>query len=239
MFSVAYIKHFRDHGKTRNKWKSKSLKCIAIGKCDKSDGLLFYHPPSKQTYTCGDGYKFDSFSPSGPQFALPFDGCFTFSTESVMSGIHRPPTHEQDATIYVKMDENYIPCKVLSIPIDEESETYVIQAINSSDIYEIMSDDIYDHDPTADPSSLPTTDPFPHLPWLKHGTKATLYLSDHMQQPKQGKLLCKDGEWSFLLGRVDTNPTMPLPNFVELAESMINNRKLFQGWKAQKHVLAA
>jgi dUTP pyrophosphatase len=67
MFSTAYIKQVQEDG-PGHKWKSRSLKCICVGTCPDSDALLFYHPPSKQTLSCADGYRFDSFSPSGPQF---------------------------------------------------------------------------------------------------------------------------------------------------------------------------
>jgi hypothetical protein len=65
LFSTAYIKQVRTQGTNKSKWKSQSLKCIAVGRCPKSDGILFYHPLSKQTLTCGDGFKLDTFSPSG------------------------------------------------------------------------------------------------------------------------------------------------------------------------------
>jgi hypothetical protein len=49
MFSLAYIKQHREQGQDKNSWVSKSLKCIVVGKCNKSNSLIFYHPPSKQT----------------------------------------------------------------------------------------------------------------------------------------------------------------------------------------------
>ena len=62
LFSTAYIKQLRDTSEIGGKWKTQTLKCIAVGQCSKSDSLIFYHPPSKQTITCGIGYKFDTFS---------------------------------------------------------------------------------------------------------------------------------------------------------------------------------
>jgi hypothetical protein len=100
MFSAAYIKHTRSQGTNKSKWQPQSLKCIAVGRCPTSNGILFYHPPSKQTLTCSDGYKFDMFSPSGLQFNLKFDSGFIFSTESTRAAIHRPPTHEEGTTAY-------------------------------------------------------------------------------------------------------------------------------------------
>jgi hypothetical protein len=240
MFSVAYIKHSREHGNESNKWKSKSLKCIAVGQCSQSDGLVFYHPPSKQLLTCGEGYKFDTFSPSGPQFALHFDGNFSMSTQSVLEGIHRPPTHEEGATVYLKSNNAYIPSIILSVPLNEDNEHYVIQEKESGDIHEVPISEVVDHDPTDDPTTHNTTAPFPHLQWIKHNSKATLYLSDRMPHPKQGFIQRRNDKWVFVLGHKTTNQeSIELTDFDSLAESLVHNKKLFQGWKARKCVTSA
>jgi hypothetical protein len=57
-----------------------------------------------------------------------------------------------------------------------------------------------------------------------------------MPHPKQGKIHYRD---NFAPGRLNINEPIPLPDFETLAESMIANRKLFQGWKSQSHVLSA
>ena len=74
MFSAAYIKYMKEDNDEHQidpinkKWASDSLKCIVVGSCPNSDGLLFYHPPSKKTFSCADGYKFDTFGPAGAHF---------------------------------------------------------------------------------------------------------------------------------------------------------------------------
>ena len=60
-----------------------------------------------------------------------------------------------------------------------------------------------------------------------------------MQSPQQGYLMCHNNEWSFIPGRNKTRPPIQLPNFAELAYSMVNNKKLFNGWKSKNHVLTA
>ena len=65
MFSTVYIKKVCNRGLDHNKWYPQSLKCILEGKCFNSDALLFYHPPLKQTISCTDGYKLDTFLPPG------------------------------------------------------------------------------------------------------------------------------------------------------------------------------
>jgi hypothetical protein len=84
MFSVVYIKQPKENGQDKSSWSSKSLKCILVGKCDKSDSLLFHHPPSKQTLLCADSYQFDPHTIAGQHFKLYFEGDFIFQTKSAM-----------------------------------------------------------------------------------------------------------------------------------------------------------
>ena len=60
-----------------------------------------------------------------------------------------------------------------------------------------------------------------------------------MKVPKQGYLKHTPPGWEFLPGRNGTNTPIPLPNFLEIAESLVHNRKLFQGWKSRAVVLTA
>ena len=241
MFSVAYIKYPRDDGQVKNKWMTKSLKCIVVGKCSVSDGLLFYHPPSKQTITCGDGYKFDTFSPSGPQFNQIFDGNFVFCTKGTEAALHRPPSHEEGESAYISPDNGltFNPVKILSLPVNDDDDTYTVQDQITGDILEVLSEEISKDNPTAPATLSSPSNPFPHIPWLLHGAKVTLFLSDRMPHPKQGTLQQGPTKWTFLPGRKGTNPTMDLPNFEEVAESLVYNKKLFSGWRSRSFVLTA
>lgn len=189
MFSTAYIRYAREDGEEKNKWQSKTLKCILVGTSSTSDGLLFYHPPSKQLITCGDGYKLDTFSPAGPQFEEKYDGGFIFNTKGDEHHFHRPPSRELSETKYIIKHNIYTPVKILNQPIDEERESYIVQEDESGDIIEVEGENIFDTDPTADPTTSTTSIPFPHHHWIKHQAKATLFLNDRMKTPKQGKLI--------------------------------------------------
>ena len=240
MFSTAYIKQEQESSKKKNKWKTQSLKCIVVGTDSMSDGLLFYHPPSKKTLTCADGYKFDSFSPAGPQFEERFDGGFVFSSLQSQSAIHRPPSHEEGATAYFQLpSQQYIPVTILSVPVNDDSDPYTVQAKDSGSIMEVLAPQLLDNDPSTPPSNHNTSAPFPHLPWIQTGAKVTLYLNDRMTLPKQGTLRCSDGHWMFHPGRSTKNKPIDLPHFDEVAESLVHNKKIFQGWKTQKFVLNA
>jgi hypothetical protein len=245
MFSTAYIKYRRANGTVKNKWNPQTLKCNVVGTCRQSDGLLFYHLLSKQVITCGDGHKFDTFSPSGPQFNEKFDGSFTISSESNNQSIHHPNSYEVNKQIFFQDPDNpssYVTATVLHQPLDENTKPFTVQTCNTGTILHLLGSDILDHDPTKDPSLSNTALPFPHLPWVRHNAIATLFLSDCMQTPKQDFLKFKEGQWSFHLGRdkdKSSHPLIPLPAFAELAESMINNKKLFPGRKTHSFVLNA
>jgi deoxyuridine 5'-triphosphate nucleotidohydrolase len=243
MFSIAYIKQERENGQSKNSWSSKSLKCILVGKCDNSDSLLFHHPPSKQTLSCAEGYKFDVTTPAGQHFGETFDNALNFNTRGAMDAIHRPPSHEENQTVFIKgPDTNtYLKAKVLSVPIDDDNENYTIQESNSGDIKEIMAHEIFDHDPTIRPTDAPTATPFPQFPWINHNEKATLYLQESMPKPKRGKFHHNksNNEWSFIPGHNGTNEPIPLPHFHLHVESMITNKKLFKGWITAAKALTA
>ena len=107
-----------------------------------------------------------------------------------------------------------------------------------------MGPKLLDHDPTIVPTNTTPTatdGTLPLLPWIKPEAKVTLYISKIMSKPKQGILkYAKDTDiWTFSPGKKDSHPRMQLPNFTMLAQSMVTNKKLFNGWKTMKHVLTA
>jgi hypothetical protein len=241
MFSVAYIRQMREDGTSKLKWINRSLKCIVVGQCPKSDGLLFYHPPSKQMLSCSDGYKFDSFTPAGPQFKLTYDGRFIFNTKASTTSIHRPPTHEQGQKAFILTDDGtYKKVNVLSVPVNKDNENYVVQETESGDIHELESNNIFDHDPSITPAEAPNpSSPFPHITWLKHNCKATMYLKDKMQYSQQGRIKLIDNKWKFFPGHKGIQPPIELTDFEQLAKSLIENKKLFQGWKSRAVAMTA
>ena len=107
-----------------------------------------------------------------------------------------------------------------------------------------MDTDIFKFDPSRpieEPITTVEKGPLRLLPWIKDRAKVTLYLSGTMSLPKQGWLIFSKDGWAFAPGRSGThaNKAIPLPNFVELAQSMVTNKKLFQGWKSMNTVISA
>ena len=74
IFSVAYVHKTRDGTTNCLTFHSNILRCIAVGRHDFSDQLIFYHPPTKQI-VCSDDYTLDKeLLCSGPCFHLDYDG---------------------------------------------------------------------------------------------------------------------------------------------------------------------
>ena len=191
MFSIAYLKQEREQGGVhKNKFRSRSLKCIIVGSDTKSNGYQFYHPPSKQLLSGNNGHRLDTFMPSGPQFQQVFDGNFIFNTRGAMDTIHRPLAHDEGNMVFFQAsDKSYVEAKVISSPLDDEKEPYTIQTVDKGDIHEYMSDKLLDLNPTVEPTNpTPSTESpiLPLLPWIQHDVKITLWLPSQMQDPKQG-----------------------------------------------------
>jgi deoxyuridine 5'-triphosphate nucleotidohydrolase len=240
LFTVAYIKHMRDEGKALSKWKGQSLKCIVVGSCTKSDALLFYHPPSKQLLSCADGYTFDTYSPSGPQFNEKFDGDFIFNIKSDYKYHHLKPTHATNDTVYVKgSNDSYFEATILAPPDSSDNPIYTVQCTDTDDIIQITPEEICDHNPNSLPTDDNSTSMFPHLPWLKTNAKVTMCVPNLMPKPKQGFLQHKNNEWYFLPGRKKNKDPIMLPDFTQTAESMVTNKHLFKGWKPHSVVSTA
>ena len=144
MFSLAYVKLPPRQMEDGNKWSSKTIKCIAVGRCPKSDGMLFYIPGQKQLISCGEGYKFDPSSPSGPHFNEKFDNQFYFTTRATTeAAIHRQPSYQLNDKVYVKTTAGYTLAHVLDLPINDDADPYTLQDINSGAIIQELSENIF------------------------------------------------------------------------------------------------
>ena len=152
-----------------------------------------------------------------------------------MDAIHQPLAHEDGNTVYFsEIPNTYTKATVVSIPVNNESDPYTVQTDNTGNIHEIMATKLLDHDPTAtatDPKPTPSNGTFPLLPWINDESKATLWLPGIMTAPKQGHLKYTDDtdSWAFSPGKHDKHEHIPLPRFKEIAQSMVTNKKLFQG----------
>ena len=201
-----------------------------MGRCPKSDGILFYIPSQKLLVSSGEGYKFDTSTPSGPHFNEKYDYSFTFTTRaSTEAAIHRQPTHQTNDTVFVtKPNEPTYEAHVLDIPVDDDSEPYTLQRVDNGDILQELAEHISKTNPTNQ-TPQPTANTTP-IPWLIDGTRVTMILPSTDNQPKQGILRLQDDQWSFYPGRRQRHPPIPLPDLAQNAQQLIDNRNLFRNW---------
>ena len=238
MFSLAFIKFPPRRQDDGNKWSSKTVKGIVVGCCPRSDGLLFYIPGQKQLISCGKGYKFDPSTPSGPQFNEKFENTFYFTTRaSTEAALHCTPTYQQQETVYVATNGNYVQAHVLDIPIDDDNEPYTLQTVETGEIIQELASNIHQSLPQESTESLPSATPT--YPWLKNQAKVTMILPTTDNQPKHGFLECNGDQWYFLPGHKQIHPPIPLPNFLQSSPHLINNNKLFKGWISHQRALTA
>ena len=200
---------------------------------------MFYHPPSKQTLSCSNGYTIDSFTPAGSHFNEKFDASFIFNTQSDLDTIHKPPEHDEKIVNYKADNDNYIKCKIIKQPYDE-IEPYTLQEIDTSNIVQLFSSDIFESNPSQ-PITPTNNDTLTNINWIHDDAKVTILLQQYNFKPKQGYLKYnqESQQWFFLPGRKKSNPQIPLNHFHLKAESMIHNKKLFQGWKSTHIVMTA
>ena len=136
----------------------------------------------------------------------------------------------------------YEAATILNVPLDDTTDYYRVQIQDSGDIIDIGINDIYETDPTRNINLTQSEHKlFPLIPWIQHDAKVTLYLPNLMKEPKQGYLNYNRGLelWTFRPGRQKstTNTPIPLRDFDTLAQSMVQNKKIFQGWKTKHYCM--
>ena len=190
LFATSYIKQETcQGGQHKNKFCNQTLKCILVGADSKSDGLLFYHPYSKQVFTADDGYPLDTSLPTGLHFNLTYGSDFTFNIKGTHGLLHPPHLFELSCPVYYHLNNQWREAKSVNRPINKDEYLSTIQDNLSGDIYQLPIYSILDINPT--PTSTPSDPtPFPYNPWIKHCTKVTVYFPKQMKRPQQGYLIC-------------------------------------------------
>ena len=235
IFSVAYVRRKKDGKIKRGQFHAQAIKCIIVGQCQHSDSLLFYHPGSAQIFTSND-YSLDNKLPSGPQFNLRYDGGLDYDRYTPETARHRPLSHELTETVVIKhpMTSQMIEAKILDVPLHEDTEPYTVQTCESKEIIQVFTPDIHNQKPSTEEAENMGGDEYiSKVPWIKPDARAILFTSS-MTKPLQGTLhLQPDDEWEFIPGRKGSKTVkkaIRLENFRDVAEEMIHNKKLFEGW---------
>jgi hypothetical protein len=183
MLTVAYVTR-----PSLSKFHSNTLKCICVGRCSVSNGLLFYHPPTKQLFSEGNTARFDLTLPAGPTLQEPYHGSFTYTSQADLDSIlHRPSPFSTHNTVYAPNSTTDIITAVTVIvtPVDIANNPYTIKFIDGT-LSEHMAHDTLDRNPSAAivDSQSPTVDPA--LPWPQHDTKCTLSHPAFVLNPNRG-----------------------------------------------------
>ena len=216
LFSVAYVKRFRDGDAHRKAPYCQTIKAICVGNDSKSDGKLFYIPHTRSLIGSAD-FTLDPAPPSGPCFDLPYDGGINFNLLAPNDTALRPPTFDINTPVYVQSPttHEFHDATIIDIPLGG-SHMFTVHYKDTEDIEQVHRDCIHDLCPTtpAAPSWQPS--PFPDAPWITHtSTKVTMFLPSKMLSPKQGYLLQDAShQWAFVPGRKisSRNKDIPLPD---------------------------
>ena len=170
MFAVAYVTQ-----PTISKSHSNAIKCICVGRGSKSNGILFYHPPTKRIFTDGNIAKFDFTLPSGPQFQEKYDGSFTFTSKADLDSIlHRPlPFNNEDQVFAIHPTTNYLtPGTIIQAPFDPTTDPFSLK-FSDGTLSQNMTDSIQDNDPSTAITETSDQPNNPLLHWIKHDAKVT------------------------------------------------------------------
>ncbi len=149
MFSVGFFRHLRDGSHHRGGIsESKIMQGIALGRCRKSDGRIFYCPHNKQLYTSSDD-KLDEGRNTPNTFNLRYNGGIfvglynhpssTFATESYPKGTSvsfpsKCPTNP-NTTITIRGAVISVPIHADSSQLhlhDADAPPYVIHLVDGS-----------------------------------------------------------------------------------------------------------
>jgi len=226
MFSVAYTAYSSQHS-----YNAQTVKTILVGKSEKSNALLFYHPATKQLIT-STRYKIDETLCPGPAFGLEYEGGLYFNKYCQNSEVYKPPLFPPQSTVFLNQDGSVKTAEIIAVPINDD--LYTLQYEDGS-IHQHSESELSPTDPTITP---PMNDPrlktFPK--WIKHNTKASLFLNS-MTKPKHGYLIHNDREWQFRPGHKLSNKPINLPDFESEVHKLIQSYQLHRGHPAFRKIM--
>jgi Reverse transcriptase (RNA-dependent DNA polymerase). len=124
----------------------------------------------------------------------------------------------------------------LTVPLSDDLP-YTIQLHDGQVIEEYITS-LSQNNPSSH-SPLQSTKSLEQHPWIAHGSKVTVFFSNKMLAPKQGFLhKSNTNQWSFIPGRSklknNRNKPIPLPNFEQAAQSLVDNNIIAQHWITTK-----
>ena len=232
MFSIAYVRKTTDSsGSKKNKFTSQTIKTIAVGKSDYTDGLTFYNPATNDTIESSD-YRLDPSRPAGCVFTFPEEHPPQFYRHNANSTTDSPPEYDLGQLVRVvdNGDEHFgKEAHILAIPF-QPNDPYTLQLVNDNVIHQYTANQI-----NQVQQNMPQT--IPNAPsWVTPNSKCTLYLPSSMPRSLQGFLIHNEKGWFFKPGRKieSHHPLKKLPNFEDTVNQMVTTRQLQKGFHAHK-----
>jgi hypothetical protein len=242
LFSTGYFRHYQDgthhHSGISD---SRSMQGIALGRCRKSDGMIFYSLHSKELYVSSD-YKLDEGRHTPTAFNLHYDGGIFIGSYTHNNSTSYEAYPEGTSVLFTKPSSSSSSTPVnmrgtvISVPIpninsrlptsDNTASPYVIQLVDGS-IHQVSPDTM---DLIVMPSSI-TSQKLRFPSWLG-ANQRVIYLS-------QGTYLKGTMEWNldsrmWRFSECRKNGTelfgVDLPNFCKDFQRYIDDGSLVPGW---------
>jgi len=243
LFSTGYFKHEKDSDRARDGIaEAKSMSGIAIGRCRKTDGLLFYCPHTKVIYSSGD-FKLDEGRNTPNTFNLQYEGgIFVGMYDSASITSQAEPFPQGTPVVFPLEDCNKkiinMRGTVISVPVpntpsqlprsDAESPPYVIRLVDGTThrVSPLMMDDIVA--PYCRDSANPSIQ-FPS--WLRDSQKV-MFLKDGQYVKGIMEYDLDNTTWRFSQQRRNGVELwgVAFPNFAQNFQKYIDDGSIIPGW---------
>jgi len=175
MFAIAYTSYSSPHS-----YDTQSVKTILVGRSNKSNAALFYHPATRQLLT-STRFKIDEVHTAGPAFGLQYEGGMYFNKYIDKASPNDIPAFNPESSVYLKHNGTIIQAEIISVPIS--NDLYTVQ-YNDGSIHQHKETELSSSNPSVDPSTQNSTlQTFPE--WVQKKGKCTLFLHS-MSRPKHG-----------------------------------------------------
>ena len=235
MIAIAYLwKPTDSSGLKKHKFDSQTIKTIAVGKSNYTNGLTFYNPATNDIIESTD-YRLDSSRPAGTVFTFPEEHPPQFYRHNHANHHDSPPVYDLGQLVKVidKEDDHFAKeAHILAIPL-KPKDLYTLQFVTDNAISQYFEDQLNQVENTQS-TQIPNA-----LSWVTANSKCTLYLPSSMPRSLQGFLLHNDNGWFFKPGRKleSPHPMKHLPNFEDTVNQMITTRQLQKGFHSHKMML--
>jgi hypothetical protein len=242
VFSVGFFRHLKDgdhHCSSIS--ESKSMQGITLGRCHKSDGMIFYCPHTKRLYTSSN-YKLDEGRNTPNTFNLRYDGGIfvgLYNRSSPTSSCEPFPEGTPVTFPLItsnKKDTIQMNGTVISIPIhsngtqlplnDSDAPPYVIKLVDGS-VHKVSPDFL-----ASIIKSTPNPDSKMCFPSWLGNDQNVMYLHDGIY--KKGIMVWDPTNLTWRFSQLRRNGTelfgISLPNFNQLFQQYIYDGTITPGW---------